>query len=72
MEERVERMEKLWEGREREERRRNIVIKGLKEKGEDRSGEIKEIMKEIGVEAKVKEIKNIEGGGEESGEVWWW
>ncbi|XP_036144955.1 golgin subfamily A member 6-like protein 6 [Monomorium pharaonis] len=57
MEERVKQMEKLWEGREREERRRNIVIKGLKEKGEDRSGEIKEIMKEIGVE-----MKKAEGG----------
>ena len=60
------RIERLWKAREREERKKNIVVKGLKEKREDKIGEIKEILKEIGVEAKVEEV-SLEIGRKEWG-----
>lgn len=46
---------------ERERRRRNVVVKGLEAKREGIEGQIGRIWKELGVEAKIEEIREIGG-----------
>lgn len=67
MDERIVRMERRWELREREERKNNIIVKGLKERGEGMDREIKELIKEMGLEAKVEEVRRLEVGRKELG-----
>lgn len=47
-------MEKWREMKEREERRRNMVIRGVKEGEKDVEKRIREIIRKLGVEAKVE------------------
>ena len=69
MEEKVRVMEIRIERKEREDRKRNIVIRGLKiERGNARQ-EIEGIMKEIGVEVKMEKIKQVRTGKEEWGDM---
>ncbi|XP_071578691.1 uncharacterized protein [Temnothorax nylanderi] len=65
--ERVERLERRCEMKERGERKRNIVIKGVKEEEGGIKGGIEEVMKKIGVEAKIEEIRKIDAGRREKG-----
>lgn len=67
VEERIGRMERLWEGREREERKKNVVVKGLKEKGEKMINEIEYILKGIEAEVKVEDVRIVEAGRKEWG-----
>lgn len=46
MEQRLKNVERKMEGKEREERKKNIVIKKIKTDNEDVKGEIERIMKE--------------------------
>src|SRR5436190_18093929 len=58
---RIKELEKKWERMEREDKKQNIIIKGI-EKGE---GELKEsvrnIIKELGVEAEIKNVRKTGG-----------
>lgn len=64
VEERLREMERKIEARKREERRRNVVIKGLKSGVETIEKEVKKLMEEIGVVGELDEIRRI-GVGEE-------
>lgn len=58
MEERMKDMKKKLEWRERDERKRNIIIKGLKiDKGNTKLG-VEKVMREIGTEKENKRIEN--------------
>jgi len=65
--ERVRKLERRCEIRERGERKRNLLIRGLKEGKEGMREEVERVMKRIGVEVKVKEIRRIETGRKEIG-----
>lgn len=52
--------------KDREERRKNIVIEGMEEKEERRRQIVEGIIKDIGVEAEIEEIKKV-GGDREKG-----
>lgn len=61
--ERMENLERRFERKERGEWKRNILIRGLKEGGEERRREeIKGIMKKIGVEVRLEGIRKVEAG----------
>lgn len=45
MEERIKKIELMWDRRERQERRRNVVVKGYKKDGKEVNSQIKEIFK---------------------------
>lgn len=64
----VKRMEWIMEKEERDKRRKNIVIKGLK-RTESKEREIEEICKSIGVEIGIVDIRKIKTGREEKGEM---
>lgn len=67
--ERVRKLERRYEQKERGERKRTILLKGLK-KGEGGLKEnVEEVMKRIGVEVKVEEIRKIEAGKRERGNM---
>jgi len=72
LEGRVEQIERNLEWRDREERRRkNLVIKGVqKEKGDWRWG-VEKIWKEIGVEVSCEEMRRLNIGKEERGDMVW-
>lgn len=57
--ERINKLKKIWERKERVEGRRNVVVKGFKGRGgeEDVGKKIKEIFDQIVVEAKIKEVR---------------
>lgn len=61
--ERIENLERKYELKERGDRKRNILIRGLREGGEEgRRKEIKGIMEKIGVEVRLEEIRKVEAG----------
>ena len=64
MEIKLKEIDKKLEMREREERRKNIVIRGIKGKRNELEKEVKEILKEVGIEAEVNCKKVIEDGGD--------
>ena len=59
VEQRLKNVERKMEGKEREERKKNIVIKKIKIDNEDLKGEIGRIMKEIGAEVEIKDIRKV-------------
>jgi len=67
----LERMERKMEMREREDRRRNIVIKGLNtEKGEPK-GKVEELLRGIGAMVEIEDVKVIGGGEKGKGGMIW-
>lgn len=61
----VQRIEKMLEEKEREERRRYIVVRGVKvEEGKVREG-VESIMKEIGARVEIVSARRMRGGGGE-------
>lgn len=69
MEKRMREMKRKLKRKERDDRKRNIVIKGLRvEEGRVKEG-IEKLMKEIGVKVKIGEIRRIRTGKEERGEM---
>jgi len=64
--ERLKEMEWKMERKEREEKRRNIVIKGIKGDKEEVQKEIKEIMRELGVEIDPENIRCLIKDGKET------
>nr|XP_034195206.1 high mobility group nucleosome-binding domain-containing protein 5-like [Osmia lignaria] len=60
-------LESKWERKEKEEKRRNIIIKGLKAKREEMREKTEEIMETIGLRDAIEEVKVVgvaEGGKE--------
>lgn len=60
-------MEWKLEKKDREERKKNILIKGLEEKERRRREMAEEVIKKMGIEVDIKEIKRIEGDREKNG-----
>lgn len=59
-------LEKWKELKEREKRRRNVMVKGIEMKGEGIEGEVRKIWEELGLSARIEEIKDIgRGNGKE-------
>jgi len=67
LEERVKKMEERWEWRERKERRRRVVIKGYKTGGKEVRSKVDDILKKIGAEVGVEEVREVKTGREEQG-----
>jgi len=59
MMDRIKRMEENLEGKEREKRKRNIIIKGIKVREGKRREAVEEILEGIGVKVEVREIRKI-------------
>jgi len=55
--------------RERNERRRNILIKGLKVGEGEMKERVEELVKDIGRDIKVEEVRNIQAGKTERGKL---
>jgi len=60
--ERITKLEKILEKKERVERRRNIVVKGFKGGEGDVEGKIKRIFNQIAVEVKIEEVREVKAG----------
>ncbi|XP_046145496.1 trichohyalin-like [Osmia bicornis bicornis] len=60
-------LERKWEWKEKEERKKNIIVKGIKVKREDLKKSSEELLKEIGVQDAIEEVKPVgyaDGGKE--------
>ncbi|KAK0079817.1 hypothetical protein PV326_008517, partial [Microctonus aethiopoides] len=55
-------MERGWERMEREERRKNIGIRGLKGEEQEGSAKAREVLRELGVSEGIEEIEAVKGG----------
>jgi len=53
----VRKVEEMWEKRERKERRRNVVIKEYKTVRGEAKSKIEEILKRVGAEVQIKELR---------------
>lgn len=69
MVERIRDMERKLEWREREKKKRNIVMKGLKVGKGRIEVEIEKVMSNIGVKVRIEEVRRIKTGKEEWGEM---
>jgi len=61
--ERVKEIEWRLERKERQERRKNIIIRGLEVKEGKRREKVEEVMERIGARVKVEEVRKLGGGG---------
>ncbi|KAL6416560.1 hypothetical protein ACFW04_013367 [Cataglyphis niger] len=66
---RLNEMENRMERREREERRRNVLIKGVEVKEGRRRGAVEELFDSIGIKAEIEEVRKIGGSVEEGREM---
>lgn len=69
MERRVEELKGKLKKKEREERRRNIVIKGMKVEGRKIKETVKEVIKKMGVEMDIEEVRRTGGRNKEGKEM---
>jgi len=67
--ERVKRLERRVERKERGERRNNIIVKKMREGEGDMKG-MERVWKKLGMEVKVESIREIKGGGGSRGSMW--
>lgn len=67
---RVRDLERRMEMKEREERKKNILIRGVKIKEEKRKEAVEEIMEVIGVRVTIEVVRKLRGG-EKEGELIW-
>lgn len=75
LEERVKELERRWELKEREERWRNIMVKEIMVKDEEKREAVEEILrrryKEIGAKVRVEEVRKLKGFTERGTEMVW-
>lgn len=71
MEGKIKELEKGLERKERKEKRKNIVIKGIKVKEGKRREVVEEMMKDIGMKVKIEEIRRLKGNEEGETEMIW-
>ncbi|XP_011859447.1 PREDICTED: golgin subfamily A member 6-like protein 22, partial [Vollenhovia emeryi] len=69
LEERVKWMEGMMERKERENRRRNVVIRGLEVKEGKRREEVEKIIQKIKTEVEIEEMRKVGSGGGGEGEM---
>jgi len=67
--ERVKRLERRVERKEREERRNNIILKGVRE-GEGNLEGMQRVWEKLGLKVKVENIREIKGGRGSRGSMW--
>jgi len=69
--EKVKQLERRWEMKERGDRRRNLIVKGMKGGEGSMKERVEEIIKGLGVrvEGKVEEVRRIDGGKREKGDM---
>jgi len=67
--EKIKKLKKKLKRKEREERRRNVVIKGLKEKDDNKKG-LEGVWKKLRVGVNVKGVRRAETGGGRRGDIW--
>lgn len=65
VEERMKKIERAWEGKERMERKKNVVMKGFKLEKEGERSKIEKIFKQIRAKVGIKEIRVVKTGREE-------
>lgn len=68
---RIREKERRWENSERVERRNNIIIRGIKREGREAKEKVEELLREIGVEGEVEEVRRMAGSKEEGEETVW-
>lgn len=71
MEEKVRAVERRLEVKEREERRRNVVMKEVTVKGGKRREAVKEIFDSIDAKMKIKQVRRLKGNMERGREMLW-
>lgn len=71
MEGKIKELDGRLERKEREKRRRNIVIKGIKITKGKRREVVEKMMKDIGAKVKVEEIRRLKGNKEEGTQMIW-
>lgn len=64
IDDKIKEIEWKLEKREREERRKNIIIKGLEEREGKRMEVVERLLRDIGVSVEIKELKKIKGDKE--------
>lgn len=69
IDDKIKEIEWKLEKREREERRRNIIIKGLEEREGKRMEVVERLLRDIGVSVKIKELKKIRGNKDKKKEM---
>lgn len=67
--ERVKELERRWERKERENRRKNLVVKGMKVGEEGMRNKVEEILRELEREVNVEEVRRVEAGRREKGSM---
>lgn len=60
-------MERNLERKERKERKRNVIIKGLEVKEGKGEGAVEEMLRDIGAKVKIEEVRKLRGGIEGRG-----
>jgi len=65
----VRELERKWERKEKGDRRKNVVIKGVKEGEASLKEKVEEVIKMLGIEVKIEEIRRIEAGKKEKGSM---
>jgi len=66
---RIKALERKWERKERDDRRKNILIKGLKVGEEELKKRVEKILEGVRGDIKVEEVKNIQAGKMEKGKL---
>jgi len=66
---RIKILERRWERKERNDRRRNILIKGLKAGEGELKERVEEILERVGGDIKVEEVRSIQAGKTEKGRL---
>lgn len=69
MGDKVRELERRWEKKEREERRKNVIIKGLKVKEGNRREAVEEVLNVLGVRGNIEEVKRVGEDREQDGEM---
>lgn len=69
IDDKIKEIEWKLEKREREERRKNIIIKGLEEREGKRMEVVERLLRDIGVSVEIKELKKIKGDKEKKREM---
>jgi len=69
--EKVKQLERRWEMKERGERRRNLIVKGMKGGEGSMKERVEKVIKGLGVrvEGKVEDVRRIDGGKREKGDM---
>lgn len=71
MEDKIKELERRMERKEREERRKNVIIRALEVKEGRRREAVEEVLSVIGVRGNIEEVKRVRGRKRKTGR-WFW